>query len=195
MNICIFGDSIAWGEADYEKGGWVEKLKTKLMPKGINVYNLGISSDTTEGVLKRIESEAEKRNPDIIIFAVGINDCSKIKNENVTDLNKFRKNIELIFDKAKLFTDKIVFIGLTDIDETKTNPYSWDKNISSDNQSIGEYDGTIRSFCEKNNIPFINMLGVLINDGDLSDGLHPSSRGHQKIFEIIEKTIEPLWKE
>lgn len=195
MTICIFGDSITWGATDCEKGGWVERLKTELMVKDVDVYNLGISGDTTENILKRIDTEAEARNPDIIIFSVGINDALKTNGKNLISIQEFRKNIELLTDKARKLTNKIVFIGLTTVDEAKTNPYPWDENLSSDNESIGEYDEMIRVFCEENDIVFIDMLGLLIKDEDLCDGLHPSTAGHKKMFEIIKEAIEPIWKE
>ncbi len=47
MHICIFGDSITWGACDYEKGGWVERLKIYFLEHtdNIEVYNLGVSDD------------------------------------------------------------------------------------------------------------------------------------------------------
>jgi lysophospholipase L1-like esterase len=30
VKILVFGDSIAWGAFDLEKGGWVEKIKGEL---------------------------------------------------------------------------------------------------------------------------------------------------------------------
>jgi len=194
MTICIFGDSIAWGASDCEKGGWTDQLKNRLMFEDINTYNLGISDDTTNNLLERFEAEATARNPEIIVFAIGINDSLNIKESRSISLEKFQDNISLLVDKAKQFTDKIVFVGLTNVDESKTNPYL-ETGESFNNQTIGEYDEVIRLFCEDNDLIFVDMLGLLINDEDLCDGLHPSSIGHQKMFETIKNAIEPLWKE
>jgi len=193
MTICIFGDSIVWGASDCEKGGWADCLKNYLMDDDIDVYNLGISGDTTEDLLKRFDTEAEARNPDIIIFAIGINDSLSL---NKDGLIKFQKNISALANKARKFTDKIIFIGLTSVDESRTTPYlSEETGEAYNNQSIGEYDEIIKSFCEDNNLTFVDVLGLLINDDDLCDGLHPSSIGHQKLFERIKEKIEPIWKE
>ena len=193
MTICIFGDSIVWGASDCEKGGWADSLKNYLMDEDIDVYNLGISGNTTEDLLKRFEVEAEARNPDIIIFAIGINDSLSFDKDG---LIKFQNNIATLADKAKKFTDKIIFIGLTSVDESRTTPYlSEETGEAYNNQSIGEYDEIIKSFCENNNLIFVDVLGLLINDDDSCDGLHPSSIGHQKMFERIKEEIEPIWKE
>lgn len=194
MTICIFGDSIAWGDSDCEKGGWADRLKNYLMNEDIIAYNLGVSDDTTEDILKRFDNEAEARRPDIILFAIGINDSLIIENNKPISLEKFQNNIAALADKAKRITNKIVFIGLTDVDESKTIPYL-ETGESYNNQTIGEYDEAIRSFCEDNDLIFIEMLGLLINDEDLCDGLHPSSIGHQKMFQKIKEAIEPIWKE
>jgi lysophospholipase L1-like esterase len=194
MTICIFGDSITWGAWDCENGGWADLLKKYLLSESVITYNLGISDDTTEQLLKRFDTEVEARNPDIIIFAIGINDSMDIFGKKPISLVKFADNLAALTDKALQITNKIVFIGLTSVDETKTIPYA-DTDASFDNQSIGEYDEAIRSFCEENDLIFIDALGLLINDDDLCDGLHPSSTGHQKMFETIKDAIEPLWKE
>jgi len=193
MTICIFGDSIVWGASDCEKGGWADSLKNYLMDDDIDVYNLGISGNTTEDLLERFDTEAGARNPDIIIFAIGINDSLSLDKDG---LIKFQKNISSLTNKARKFTDKIIFIGLTSVDESRTTSYSSEETGESyNNQSIGEYDEIIKSFCEDNNLIFVDMLGLLINDADLCDGLHPSSIGHKKMFERIKETIEPIWKE
>jgi lysophospholipase L1-like esterase len=193
MTICIFGDSIVWGASDCERGGWADSLKNYLMDDDIDVYNLGISGDTTEDLLKRFYTEAGARNPDIVIFAIGINDSLSLDKDG---LIKFQKNIILLANKAKKLTDKIIFIGLTSVDESRTTSYpSEETGEAYNNQSIGEYDEIIKSFCEDNNLIFVDVLGLLINDDDLCDGLHPSSSGHQKMFERIKETIEPIWKE
>ncbi|MFZ3057685.1 MAG: GDSL-type esterase/lipase family protein [Minisyncoccales bacterium] len=193
MTICIFGDSIVWGASDCEKGGWVDSLKNYLMNEDIDVYNLGISGNTTEDLLERFDAEAEARNPDIVIFAIGINDSLSLDKDG---LIKFQKNISSLTNKARKFTDKIIFIGLTSVDESRTTSYlSEETGEAYNNQSIGEYDEIIKSFCEDNNLIFVDVLGLLINDADLCDGLHPSSTGHQKLFERIKKEIEPIWKE
>ena len=42
MKICVFGDSIAWGACDFEKGGWADRLKTYFLAgdNDIDLYNL-----------------------------------------------------------------------------------------------------------------------------------------------------------
>jgi len=183
MNICIFGDSITWGAFDYEKGGWVERLKSSLMEDASIISNLGIYGDTTEGLLERFETEAGTRGPDALIFAIGINDALMIENIDPDRLEEFDNNISSLCSLAKEMTDKIIFIGLTRIEE---------ENGTHQNDVIKEYDSIIEASCKDNGITYIKMFDLLQND-DLEDGLHPNSEGHRKMFEKIMETIKSAW--
>ena len=193
MNICIFGDSIAWGAGDIEGGGWAVLLRNYLYQQNddIQVYNLGISGDVTTETLKRIDCEATARKVDIIIVALGINDSAfiKSKNERWTSIDQFQGNISLLFEKARKFTEHVFFIGLTPVDETKTMPASWAPDYFVDVKTACEYNEIIEQFCKEKNTPFISLEGVLTLN-DLSDGLHPNTEGHRKMFERIKDALK-----
>lgn len=109
MTICIFGDSITWGAGDSEKGGWVERLKVYFGEKyDIDIYNLGVSGDTTENLLARVENESKVREPNIIVFAIGVNDAQFIHSTNSNRISEdgFRNNIEKLYRIAKKFAPK-----------------------------------------------------------------------------------------
>jgi len=192
MNICIFGDSITWGAGDSKKGGWVERLKVYFGEKyDINIYNLGISGNTTEDLLKRIENESRNRRPSIIIFAIGTNDAQFIHstNSNRISENDFKNNIKKLYEIAKKLVPKIIFIGLTLVDESKTRPIPWNTDKIYTNERIKKFDQIIKDFCFKNNLKFIS-INDLLNNNDLIDGLHPNTQGHIKIFKKIKPELE-----
>ncbi|MEK7134161.1 MAG: GDSL-type esterase/lipase family protein [Patescibacteria group bacterium] len=195
MVICIWGDSITWGAYDPEQGGWATRLRNHLGAKDNNiyVYNLGISGDTTADLLERIGVEAKSREPNLIIFAIGINDAQFIHSANGlrVSLDEFQQNLAKLLSIAKKFTDKVVFVGLTKVDESKTTPCPWNPNKSYTNENITRLDKVIEKFCEDNNLKFIPMGGVIENS-DLTDGLHPNTGGHIKIFKWIKSEVESL---
>lgn len=200
MNILIFGDSITWGAYDPEQGGWATRLQNyfESQDDGIGVYNLGISGNTTADLLERIEVETKSRKPNLIIFAIGINDAQFIHSTNDlrVSLDEFQQNIAKLHSIAKKFTGKIVFVGLTEVDESKTKPTSsnadiWDANKSYTNENIKRLDNAIEGFCENNKLKFISMESVVGND-DLIDGLHPNTQGHIKIFNRMKSEVESI---
>jgi len=56
--------------------------------------------------------------------------------------------------------------------------------VSYKNKDVIEYSQIIKEFCDKNNLPFIDIYDIL-NMDDLEDGLHPNSIGHEKIFQKV----------
>jgi lysophospholipase L1-like esterase len=158
------------------------------------VYNLGIDWDTSSWLLKRFEVECEARQPNVIIFAIGSNDCTILNNnENLVSLDMFQKNISILYQMAKQFTDKIIFVWPIICDENKTIPIPYAPEMSQDMKNTTTYNNAIKEFCEQKNIFFINMIDVL-GAWDLEDGMHPTSKWHEKMYILIkdfliEKTL------
>jgi len=152
MRILVFGDSIAWGAYDQEYGGWTARLHAEYINQGsdVNIYNLSISGDTTTSLLERLEIESKIRNPDVIIFAVGINDAQYLhaKNSLHTPREEFQNNLSDILQIATEFTNEIIFVGLTRVDEAKTRPLARNKNKSYINEHISRYDEIIEILCQ-----------------------------------------------
>lgn len=190
--ICVFGDSITWGAFDNEKGGWVERLRTSLWRKDIDVYNLGVSGDTTTDLLERFEVECKAREPDVILISIGINDSQHINNLPRTGLARFKSNIQKLIEIGQKFTSKIAFLGFNPVDESKTTPIPWSPEKHYTNGNIQKYNDIVKSVCGENNLPFIGIFEewMKVNYRELlEDGLHPNSKGHQKIFEIVKEFL------
>lgn len=186
--ISIFGDSIAWGSWDPEGGGWVTRLRRYFETNenyDVDVYNLGVAGDTTSNLLLRFNTEclARNRHPQIIVFAIGINDSRYINTSDnpQTSVEEFQSNLVELINQAKEFSKKIIFVGLTKVDEVKTMPSPWSQEKFHSNSNVVKYNSIIKKISEEHNLPFIDLLDLLeINH--LEDGLHPNSSGHKKIF-------------
>src|SRR3989344_4585662 len=107
--ICIWGDSDTWGAFDYEGGGWVERLKKYFWGHKdfTTVYNLGVDGDTSRRVLKRFDAEAATREPDTIIFAIGVNDSANREKRNNfwVPEKEFENNLHELVKRARIYTD------------------------------------------------------------------------------------------
>jgi len=204
--ILIFGDSIAYGAWDTEKGGWVQRIKSFLDEETLSeseneyrIYNLGVSGNTTEDLLERFEFETKQRLKEddeelIFIFAIGVNDSQFIHSKNGLRFSpeEYEDNLNELLNLAKKFSLKIIFIGLTPIDETKTTPIPWDTDKSYKNEYINKFNDILRKFCKEKKIYFIEIFERLIErdyQNLLEDGLHPNSEGHKKVFEIVRDFI------
>lgn len=196
-NIFAFGASITYGAWDIEKGGWVQRLRNYLESnrgREFLIYNLGISGDTSAMILDRFESDIkfriDERDKNVVIFSFGINDSIFLQkeNKNMTDADVFKKNLEKLFKMALKYSNKIIFVGLTSVDEAQTSPVPWNTNIFYNNENISKYNDIIKDTCQKNDILFVDLYDKIDKDL-LVDGLHPNPQGHQKMFEIIKDAL------
>lgn len=197
-----FGDSITYGAIDRE-GGWTARLRSYLDNRMIDsdlrefymLYNLGISGNTTADLLSRFETELKARLDNsaetTVLFAIGINDSQSVseKGNTLIKVEDFTANIQSLYEQAKHLVTNIVFIGLTNVDETRTMPVGWDKNCFYSNENIRIFDGIVSSFCEQNQIPFVSMQNVL-QANDLADGLHPNTEGFKKMLDVIKPALK-----
>ena len=194
--ICIFGDSIAWGYYDPDGGGWADRLKNyyKATDKAVQIYNLGIPGTDTGNLLERLEVEIKARVPETIMFAIGINDSKFVhsKSDNRISADKFRNNLSKLLKIAQKQTDEIIFVGLTDIDETKTDPIPWNLDVSHKLDYVKQYEEMIESFCKEKDMPIIKLTGLLKKEDLYDDGLHPNVSGHTKIFEKMRDYLDNI---
>jgi len=95
--------------------------------------------------------------------------------------------VELI-NQAKNISDKIIFFGLTKVDEAKTKPIPWATEKFYDNENVSKYNSVIEEVSSKHRLPFVNLFDLL-EANDLYDGLHPNSDGHNKMFLRIKEFL------
>lgn len=205
MIILIFGDSITYGCWD-EEGGWVSRLKKFLDKKSVSsnfekitgVYNLGIDGETSDGILRRFDAEVGPRlwpgDKIAIIFALGINESQFLneKKEFFVPPDKFKANIRRLTKKAEKYSSKIIFLGLTPVDDSKVDPCPWVPERSYRNENVRKYNQIIKEECLKNKVDFVEIFEKFIEkdyEKLLIDGAHPNTEGHKVIFEIIKEFL------
>ena len=196
FNIVIFGDSITYGAGDNEKGGWVNRLRLSLenisSEDEYNVFNMGIDGNVTQEVKERFASDLKPRIikdfKTVIVFAIGINDAQTFADKDRVSIKEFTDNIAWLIQEARKYTDDVMFIGLSRVDETKVKPLRFDTSKSYDNAKISAYDKKLKNLCLNNGVFYLSMFDLL-DDADLLDGIHPNSQGHKKYALRVEEAI------
>lgn len=182
-----------------EKGGVVfvgdsiiEMYDLDKYYKDKNYINRGISSNESEDILNRLQTNVIDIAPKVIILHIGANDIGhKVSKE------KFRANVEKIIiqiqqqlPECKLFIDSI-YPTLT---LNNYNSRNLTKNRS--NAAISNFNDSLLSLCNTYNVPYINTHNQLLMDGKLRrnytlDGLHISDAGYKRVTATIEEAIKP----
>jgi lysophospholipase L1-like esterase len=189
MEIGIWGDSITYGAGDSEALGWVGRLRKSLETEdGIGVYNFGICGNTTDDLLKRFSVETSAIKPNVIVFAIGINDSKYLvgETESVIPLEKYKRNMRDLLKLAKNYTNKVIVVGATKADETLTRK-SGTRFV---NSVIQTYNDFLKEFSESEGLTYVDVFDVLDIHADLDDGLHPNAQGYEKLFMAIKGFVK-----
>jgi lysophospholipase L1-like esterase len=212
MQVFLFGDSITYGMWD-TKGGWAGRLReyldqralTNSTPEGLNTtdyvtcYNCGIPGEMSTGLAARIRSEFESRynqeQENILVIAIGINDTHYNFESDSIGVSKeeYLQNLKQMLQFAKGYSQKILFVGLTPVDEERCHPLFWQSQNSYSNELIKEYDQALKDFCQKEEVPLVEIYDRFINMDYprlMEDGIHPNGEGHQMMFEAIKDFLE-----
>lgn len=208
MRVLIFGDSITQGYWDTE-GGWVDRLRKsydEVQVKDLQnndeptIFNLGISADNTENILNRIEHETKVRtrhgNLPIVVVQIGVNDSSLREGKPQVELKQYKQNLRTIIEKMQPLSSKLIFVGLTGCDESKTTPVSWGEFYYT-NKAAKAYEDVMQAVAREYGIPFIPVFDtfmekVIAGADLLPDGLHPNNEGHRVMAEIIGPRLKEL---
>ena len=188
INILVFGDEIV----DY-KYILSYILEHDYSDNYYNVLNFEMWGDTTLDVKNRFDDECKKiyykDRDSIIIFFVGVNDTQNINGEEKVSLEVFENNIISLINNAKKYTDNILFIGLTKVDESEIEFYPWNKDKCYSDSKIILYDFVLKEICQANNVDYIDAYDLL-ESKDLFDGLHLNANGQHKVCNKIKNKIK-----
>ena len=204
--ILCFGDSITYGTCDEKSLGWPGRLRinAEKSAEGNRVFNLGIGGETTKQLLERINSECEaridlrKNHEYIITIATGTNDAKGTPNlltatEVKIKLEEYEFNLKKIIATAQTFTKNIYVIGLTPVDEKRTNPIIFASGPACFSNKIEKaFNKTAKEVAKKMNAKFIDLIPEfekLDYSKLLAEGAHPNSKGYDLMFDIIKKEL------
>lgn len=212
MRVLIFGDSITQGYWDTE-GGWVERLRRhydSIQAQNLEtnteptIFNLGISADNSANILERIVPETSARTRHdklpVVVIQIGVNDSSWVgETEDLgagLPIDKYEDNMQKIINVVKPICSKLILVGLSSCDETKTMPVFWG-NFFYSNDQIKKYENVLSGIADKNNISFIPIFDefyrqIKLGKDYLPDGLHPDNQGHEFIFKLVLGEIDTI---
>jgi lysophospholipase L1-like esterase len=162
---------------------------------------LGISGNTSDDLLARIEPETRARlhrnEPVLVVIHIGINDSTLEGGaHDRVPINKYMENLAAIVAKIQSISSKLVFVGLSACDESKTAPVSW-RDVHYTNDRIKAYENAMRRVAAEQSVPFVpifdEFMAAVKSGADLlPDGLHPNNAGHELIASLVRPELAKL---
>ena len=177
--LVVFGDSISAGYGLPEGESFPDDLQKKLDAEGYrwHVANLGISGDTTEGGVSRIES-ATSLKPRIVVLELGGNDGLR-----GMPLQATRQNLDQMITAFQHAGARVVLAGMT-----------LPPNYGAD--YIHGFENIYKDLAVKDKVKLIPFLYADIMTKDLRyiqpDGIHPTAEGSKIIAQTVLSAIKPL---
>ncbi len=178
----LLGDSIT------DFFNWYELFYDFSKSSGQAVYNRGISGDTTDRLLERLQENVLNIKPRNIVLLIGTNDIGR-----GLPLSVSVENLENIIKSTKSSCPEVNFIveAVYPINENMRDRFE-----KRSNKKINEMNKEFIKLCEKYNCVWLDFTDKLKNkNGNLKeeytyDGLHINALA----YELVAKNVIPLLK-
>ena len=177
--IVAFGDSLTAGFGLTENESYPYLLQQKLKADGYDfeVINAGISGDTSQGGLERIDWVLGMDNVKILILELGANDLLR-----GIPVARMRSNLEQIITKAQEKGIKVLLCGML-APPTMGQQYQRDYTATFPELADGHKTGFV---------PFVLENVALKKDLNQADGIHPNAEGEKIMTENIYKELKKM---
>ncbi len=151
--IVFFGDSIT--AAGIQPGGYIKLMDSLILQEGQSAnYELagaGVGGDKIYDLYLRMEEDVLKKNPDIVVMYIGVNDVwHKASSGTGTDYNKFGRFYEAVVHKLQAAGIKVIVCTPAVIGERTDHSNQQDGDLNL-------YSNWIRNYSAKNNLPLVDL--------------------------------------
>lgn len=161
---------------------------------GVPIINRGISAETTDSMLKRIEKTVLVMKPKNLVMLMGINDiAAKVDNQQI--VNNIKQMITLT--KQQSTKTHIILQAVYPINKTdRESLFDKFQLRDRDNQTIDELNEMLESLAKEEKITFLNVNSYLMDKNKelkkeyTFDGLHPNMQGYLAIRDAILEVLD-----
>jgi len=153
----------------------------------IPVVNAGVSGNTSEQGLSRVEEDVLSKKPQIVIIELGANDLLQRIPVSITQKN-LQSIIGMINDGsrkiylAKFYTEKIAMAMVTLLQITDRDEQA---------ALIDQYEDMFNTLAISNNVELIDDIWAEVWGIHMSDSMHPNEKGYEKMAENYFRVLKP----
>ncbi|MFN2442121.1 MAG: arylesterase [Thermoanaerobaculia bacterium] len=167
-SVVAFGDSLTAGVGASAESSWPSRVAADL---AIPIVNAGVSGDTSQGALARLDDDVLTSDPRIVIVGLGGNDFLQNVPLATTEAN-LREIVRRIEDAGAM----VVLLGFR-FPSLKAR-----------------YDEMYERIAEEEKCLLVDDVldGILSDPALRSDPIHPNARGYAVMAERIAESLEDL---
>lgn len=171
--VLVEGDSIARGQRANPKEGYADQVKSWVLEKGGNLFNLAVDGSYSFDVENRIASESAKYNPGVVILGFGVNDLyAKSNYLGNWSILGFIENYQSVINKIDN-GKTVVIVSITPAKDEEEKRVAWNK--------------ALKDLAVKNDVIYIDTSDL--GDEYLVDKIHPNQELHNIVAERIIKVL------
>lgn len=178
-NVLFFGDSIT--EQGAKPGGYITKIDSMCTAENkkeqFEFTGSGIGGNKIYDLYLRLDDDVLKKEADIVVIYIGVNDVWHKQMGTGTDADKFVKFYQAIINKIKTKGSKMIICTPAVIGEKTDFSNALDGDLNS-------YSNMIRDLAKQNNIPLIDLrktflaYNLLHNKENKESGILTADRVH-----------------
>jgi len=180
FKMLVFGDSLSAAYRIDPDLGWVNQLRLRLAPRGMEVLNASISGETTSGGASRITQALDSHRPDLLILELGGNDALR-----GLKLDASRQNLAYMITSAMDRGAGVLLLGMQ-IPPNYGRAYT--EAFFNMYGELAEQFGTAL-------VPFFLEPVALSYELMQADGIHPTEDAQALLLEHIWPVLSPLLPE
>ncbi len=148
----------------------------------VEMLNAGISGNTTENALARIDRDVISHRPDLVTVMFGLNDMTRVP------LPTYRENLKKIAERCQAAGSEVMLVTPNNVITTNDRP----------TEKLIQYCDAIRQVGSELNIPVCDVYRELDaarqHDAKqwrllMSDAIHPNMAGHKRIATCLAQSI------
>lgn len=177
--ILAFGDSLTAGYQLPKSESYPAHLEQLLKTNGFakaQVINAGVSGDTSQDALRRLDWSLKQGRFDLAVVAIGANDgLRQLK------VDQFESNLEKIVTKLNASVPIVVLAGMK-------LPTNFDPSY------VAQFQAVYPRIARKTKVGLIPFLleGVALDPTlNLVDGIHPNAVGQKKVADLVFQNLKP----
>ena len=164
--IAFLGDNVT-AKGNLE-AGYISYVISALKDHGIHATKIpaGVAGNKASDMLARLQKDVLRHKPQILILNCGMNDATLGKRNQ---LEKFKKNVTGIVEKAQAAKVKVYILTATMISE----------NINhSSNRKLKPYNDFLRKLAKEKNCVLIDLYNEMIQTQNKIKKVYPGIRGN-----------------